>query len=164
MSRDLSRRDNLREDFVGNVMSLDLFSFVVGGFIGSGTFRDVYYYRPDTNCVLKVETGAQSFTNIQEWRIWEYYKKRPLGKLLAPCLDISPCGVYLLQAHATDIVGPELPTEVPALFTDMTPTNWGIYKKRVVCRDYANMTFMKNADTTTMRKADWRWKRTKVEE
>lgn len=157
-------RDKVKDYFRTNVISFELFDLMIGDHIATGAFREVFYYRPDHNFVIKFELNEQSFDNSTEWRIWNYFAKKPLGKWLAPCVEISPCGVILIQRHCADVVGPELPAEVPHLFTDLKPSNWGLYKKRVVCRDYANLRLMEQSDVKKMRPANWKWKTSPVKE
>jgi hypothetical protein len=43
--------------------ALDLF---FGAKLGSGQFRDVYVYAPDTSKVIKIERGSRCFSNVME--------------------------------------------------------------------------------------------------
>lgn len=157
-------REDVRGYFTRSAVSAEFFDLIVGDHLASGAFREVFHYAPDDRYVVKVELTQCLFYNIMEWRIWNFFQKKPLGKWLVPCHRISMGGTFLIQHKATDVFGPDLPEEVPELFCDLKQRNWGRYKGRVVCLDYANLRFMELADTEKKRRADWKWQTTRVKE
>ncbi len=88
---------------------------LIGKKIGEGLSRAVYEFN-DPNCwgrhidtgapmiasrsskyVIKVEKPGGMFQNVQEWTVWHWVNGTPLAKWFAPCISISPCGLYLVQ-------------------------------------------------------------------
>lgn len=119
----------------------DLFYLMAGDLIGKGMSRKVYEFLPDKKLVLKVEISGNNFQNVREWGIWnELSRWNPMSKWFAPCEDISPNGIYLLQRKVQQIPQEEYPKQVPVFFTDIKYSNFGIIyekgKKRFVCYDY----------------------------
>jgi hypothetical protein len=131
----------------------DLKDIFCGELLGEGMNRKVYRYRGDSTLVIKIETTHRSFQNVREWMIWNDFAHVPeVKKWLAPCVDISPCGIVLIQKFVDDIRGHELPKKMPKFLTDLKPANYGIFQKRVVCRDYGTAVLGLH---TVMRKAKW---------
>jgi hypothetical protein len=115
----------------------DLFNMLVGKDIGAGQYRRVYEHAFDKSMVIKQDSGA-NFSNIHEWMLWNELKDGPLGKWLAPVHFCSPRGLWIVQAKTRPIPIGKYPKRVPALFADIKPDNWGIYRGRPVCHDYGN--------------------------
>lgn len=87
--------------------------------------------------VVKVERATGRFQNVQEWSVWEWARGVPsLKKWLAPCISISPCGLYLIQQRVEPIRTKELPKRLPKFLIDTHRDNLGILNGRVVCCDY----------------------------
>ena len=83
----------------------DLFRLIVGNKIGSGEYRNVYQLNSNSNYVLKEEynTFRGLFCNVQEWTMWRDSLDTPYRQFLAPCLDISPSGRFLVMEKTTPI-------------------------------------------------------------
>jgi hypothetical protein len=107
--------------------------------------------------VIKFEVGSGDFNNVAEWDIWSNLKDHPkLGKWLAPCIAISPCGSILLQRYAGPLPDNKLPKKVPAFFTDIKSDNWGLINGRPVCRDYGHHRLYTVGPSARLIKANWR--------
>lgn len=119
-------------------MSKDLMWFILGEKIGSGMDREVFEFIPNKDYVIKVETNG--FQNVREWELWNEIKDTKMAKWFAPCIDISSCGIYLLQKRTEKIPQSEYPKKTPHFFTDQKYDNFGVIiekgKKRFVCHDY----------------------------
>lgn len=129
---------------------------MLGKKIGKGTSRSVYvlndpyswaiehkggpFSREETDrrspFVVKVEKPGGSHQNHAEWLIWSHVETTPLAKWLAPCISISPCGLYLIQARVDPLRTKEIPTHLPAFLQDVTRDNLGWLDGRIVCCDY----------------------------
>lgn len=103
--------------------------------IGRGTTREVYSFLFDPRYVVKYEHSVGTFCNVNEFRTWEY-SGGDMQKWLAPCIALSPCSRYLIQARTTPCKAEDLPRLVPAFFTDKGLPNFGWYEDRIVCHDY----------------------------
>jgi len=137
------------------LLSDALFAFV-GEFIGRGQFRCVYEFTLDPkNWVVKTEFADRSFANITEWQLWQDVKDTPGAKWFAPCRWISPGGTLLIQARTKPLK--DQPAKIPWYFTDRKTENFGTYKSRLVCHDYA-MTLLANpAQLTAPRMVKTSW-------
>ena len=141
-------------------MSRELYSMMIGKELGDGVARRVFEYVPNaSDTVIKIEDGAGSFQNVLEWTIWTDLAETAWGKRwLAPCIRISPCGVYLMQWR-TQPPGPTFkwPKKLPWVFTDRKKQNFGIFKGRLVCHDYGTLGigFTKGAPLGRMSAAEW---------
>jgi hypothetical protein len=124
---------------------------ICGTLIGTGSCRKVYHYKQNMNWVVKVESGAKDFANCIEWDTW-LHANPALRTWLAPCIDISPSGAVLIQAKVEPLRASELPKRIPALFTDLKISNWGLYEGRPVCLDYGWQRMNSNLDLV---KANW---------
>lgn len=80
-------------------------------------------------------------------------KDSPLKKWFAPCIDISPNGVFLLQKKTEPCSTSKYPTVVPSFFTDLKYQNFGLLNGKVVCFDYGTILFTNLNEKT--RKAKW---------
>lgn len=74
--------------------------------IAKGGHRHVYTTE-DPNIVVKIQQGEGRY-NRSEWEVWVALKNTTFAKHLVPCIDISPCGMYLLQQRGTP-----LPDDMP---------------------------------------------------
>ena len=141
--------------FGGNSIARDFSHLIIGKRLGGGVSRDVYGMPPDNKFVLKFETGEGWFQNVAEWHIWQSVQHSPkYAKWFAPCIEISPCGLVLVQKRTTPVIG-DLPTHMPAFFTDFKPANYGRIGKNVVAVDYGRNLLSQTGLTKRMRKADW---------
>jgi hypothetical protein len=135
-------------------------SMHVGSVIGNGAYRCVYEDLHDASCVIKVERRDRAtfhFANVLEWEVWQALRGTAVGRLIAPCLDISHNGQVLIQKKTEpldwkrDRAG--LPKELPRCFTDLALRNWGRLGKKIVCHDYGNTLIGVGTDA---RRAAWR--------
>lgn len=117
--------------------SSDLFNLICGKEVGRGQYRTVFEHHFDKKLVVKHDSG-ENWSNVNEFQLWCEFRDTPLGKWLAPVEWLSPRGLWLIQARTTPIAIGKFPKKVPALFADLKPSNWGIYKGRPVCHDYGN--------------------------
>jgi hypothetical protein len=121
---------------------MELFDFLRGKLLGSGATRDVYEFLPEPDkYVLKVEKtpcdneNRDWMQNTQEWLFWNNCAKSA-KRWLAPCLQLSRSGKYLLQRRATPITKQQRPLRLPAFITDIKDANLGIVDGKVVMVDY----------------------------
>lgn len=115
----------------------DLFHLLCGEEIGRGQYRVVYQHALDRRLVVKHDTRA-NWSNVQEYAMWCNLQDGALSKWLAPVEWLSPGGIWLIQAKTRPIPIGKYPKKVPAIFADIKPENWGLYKGRPVCHDYGN--------------------------
>ena len=134
--------------------SRDFFRLFIGEAIGNGMSRHVYQHAQDKDVVIKVEGSAGYFQNIVEWEIWKQVEGTVMQKWFAPCIDISPNGIFLLQKKVEVIPHSSYPKEVPDCFQDFKYQNFGRYNKRFVCCDYGNLVG-KKIFTEKFRKVKW---------
>jgi hypothetical protein len=143
-----------------NTITCDFFHLICSERLGKGVAREVYRSAFDPTMVFKFEKDAGSFQNIMEWETWQNVKftadlKNDYAQYFAPCLGISPCGTILAQRYARPLQDEELPKELPAFFTDIKKSNFGILNNKVVCVDYGNNLLMTRGLTHKKIKADW---------
>lgn len=133
----------------------DFFALMTGECLGWGQFRKVYVLATDPRWVIKFETGAQSFSNIVEWNLWNdaQHMHEDVRKWLAPCRMISPCGSILIQRRTTKAT--TFPDKVPAWMTDIKKSNFGMIGRQFVAHDYGNNLVANAGLTRRLRKADW---------
>lgn len=131
----------------------ELESFVCGEFLGSGIARDVYVFVQDNTRVIKIakDKGGQMH-NLVEWTIWDELKDTKQGKWLAPCIDVSDCGKYLIMKRAEKGRHKDYPKLVPKFLTDRKYDNYGWIGDNLVCVDYANILLSFNGK---LQKANW---------
>ena len=112
-------------------------SLFLGQELGHGMSRSVYVNAQDPTTVIKIEEGAKRFQNIREWETWKNYEYcKDVAKWLAPCVDISSCGLILIQKRVDPLLLEKAPNKMPAFLTDFKLNNFGIYKGKIVCSDY----------------------------
>jgi hypothetical protein len=153
----MEARDRLLLDFQSTV-SRDLMSLVVGDFIGEGSARMVFAYKPapDTH-VIKFETEAGQFQNICEWETWCWLRdNKDRARWLAPCTDISSNGAILVQRRVSPIRERELPKKLPAFLCDLKPENFGMLDGRVVAADYGTVMSCLEQAPLKLVAAEWR--------
>lgn len=114
----------------------DLWTLFVGDHIGSGMYRDVFEVKFDDDLVIKVEKEG-SYCNTREWIVWNDTTEEKWSDWLAPCVAISENGKFLIQQKTKRIINKQLPDKIPSFLDDTHFDNWGIYKNRLVCHDYA---------------------------
>ena len=78
-----------------------------------------------------------------------------MAKWFAPCLFISPNGLFLIQEKAIPCPKAMFPEKVPACMGDLKYKNFGLIKGKFVCFDYGSMPITNYAITTQFKKADW---------
>lgn len=119
----------------------ELAQFVLGKEIGRGMSRVVVEHPFDPELIIKIEDSTVHFQNVIEWETWRQFEYCPnVKKWLAPCLHISHSGTFLIQAKARDLRPGEQPKMLPKWISDHKMANFGIYKGKVVCRDYGLLT------------------------
>lgn len=152
---EIERRLALR-DLSATAMA-ELVHLLVGKRISHGVHRQVFGVHGRDDVVIKIEDAHKSFHNVREWETWLEVKDTARAGWFAPCVDISPCGVILMQQRvricgAYDIA--QLPRQVPACFNDLKIENWGYLGKELKCVDYSGAcNFLVNAKK--MRVAKW---------
>lgn len=123
---------------LGSVTRTDLVRVLLGDKIGEGMSRAVYSMAFNPDLVVKLEDKSESFQNIQEWEVWKWAQDSKWARWFAPCEAISPCGCVLVQRRASIFTASDrLPTELPSLFSDLKPGNFGRIGGKVVAVDYA---------------------------
>jgi len=129
---------------------------VIGDHIACGSTRCVYAHAMSPeDTVVKIEAGDALFCNVYEHQVWEHVEQTEFAKWFAPVRKISPCGTVLFMARCEPVHKTDLPTHVPAFFTDLKANNFGWYEGRVVCIDYGYHRFIERGMTKKLRKAVW---------
>lgn len=123
--------------------------------LGHGMTREVFSLGTDEYKVIKFELQSGHFQNVSEFQLWESVQHTELAKWFAPCYNISHCGRILIQARCEPLSAIALPAEVPAFFTDLKPSNWGVWDNHPVALDYGKHLMLEKGMTKRMRKADW---------
>ena len=131
----------------------DFFHLFLGDIIGAGEFRIVYHHAHRKDLVVKAEPNAHSFQNIAEWEFWMDNKDdKKVARWLAPCLYISPCGIFMVQNKTTTPELSQYPKVVPEFLTDLKRRNFGMLNKKLVAHDYG----LHNVKVPTrLKKAEW---------
>ncbi len=143
-------------DDTDSTSARDLRAMLIGAEIGRGSARTVSNCRLLPDVVIKAEFAAHSFQNIMEWEIWDRVQSvKHASGWFAPCVQISPCGLYLLQRKTEPIRFGELPEMIPAYFTDLKRENWGMLDGRPVCHDYGLLLATEVGLTKRMKRAHW---------
>ena len=124
----------------------DLVRYILGEYLGSGSFREVYRHNHWGGRVLKVEHKKHSncFENVLEYETWSLVLGTRWEKWFAPCESISPSGHILTQVYCHPMEDSDIPKMIPSFFCDVKSFNWGRYKGRIVCYDYGHSRFIKN--------------------
>lgn len=137
------------------IIGLDIAGMLLGDYIGSGAFRDVFAHATSEQHVVKVEDGAGSFHNIAEWETWKAVENTPYAKWFAPCSHISPAGTILVMRRVEHCSELFLPKRVPAFLTDLKVENWGLLDGNPVACDYGLTLLTERALTKAMRGVKW---------
>lgn len=145
-----------------DITQIDLNSFVVGDYIGSGTSRDVYHFPLIPNTVIKIEKSnkihnCNSFQNTTEWLIAEELYNTKDKIYLALPLYISPSGRVMLQEYARDLDVSDIEIlknmKFPSFLTDIKISNLGkTADGRIVFRDYGTSILTNNYRLRSIRK------------
>lgn len=124
--------------------------------IAVGSARQVWSSRAMPDCVIKIETGSQSFQNVTEWQLWNDLKHfKPVADWLAPCRWISPSGNILIMERTRPIPYDEYPDRLPKFFSDLKYQNYGKLKGRFVCHDYGLHCVATYGGTAITRRVKW---------
>ena len=135
----------------------ELADLFLGDVIGRGISRNVYAHRQDPTLVIKHESG-DGFANQIEWNVWNIVKETPWKKWFAPCVDISPCGLWLIQKKVEFPSHEKYPAKMPYFFTDFKYSNYGRIGKQWVACDYGDLSVLiSHGLTNKLKKAHW-WK------
>lgn len=115
----------------------DLAFLFVGKCLGYGQNRYVYEHEFDPTLVLKYEPTGDEFQNVLEWRVWQEVKDhKTLSVWFAPCIALSPNGVWLIQKKIKVLPKEKYPKKLPDFIGDTSYLNFGMLGKRFVCCDY----------------------------
>lgn len=121
--------------------------------IGAGIARKVFRSDLLPDYVIKTEENSGSFQNVLEWETWREVKDTKFAKWFAPCIEISSNGSVLVMKRTKPLTRD--PEKMPAFFTDMKRTNYGMLGRQPVCHDYGMTLLMQVGLTTRMRKPAW---------
>lgn len=122
-------------------MARDLGHMLIGSPLGYGQNRSVWGLEHRSDLVLKLEATGDEFQNPMEWRVWRAVEGTALEKWFAPCVAISPNGVWLLQKKITFPPRSEYPPKLPAFFPDTKFMNFGKLGKQWCACDYGTPSF-----------------------
>lgn len=146
--------DEILDCFTSTVPK-EFFKLMCGKRLGFGVGREVYENRQDPTTVIKFELGSQSFQNVIEWEVWFTVKDSDYAHWFAPCVDISPCGVILIQKRTEPCRREDLPKRMPAFLTDLKAENFGLIDGKLVAHDYGYTNLYCNGINAKTHKADW---------
>lgn len=127
--------------------------FFVGDMIGQGAYRRVYKLGRDDQ-VLKIEYCGKQFCNMVEWQVWNAVEHTDLAGWFAPCIDIDPMGIALIQQRTKPIdsedefrklVETTRGGVLPSFFDDIHYANFGTIDGLLVCHDYGFNHFLDEA-------------------
>lgn len=140
-------------DFAASIKN-DFLSLFCGELLGRGIGRLVYAHASAPDYVIKVEEASRSFQNAVEWETWSALKDTRYARWLAPCHQISPCGIVLIMSR-TKPLGRD-PLRMPDFLTDFKRTNYGLLDGRPVCHDYGLSNLLNHgAFASKMKKPEW---------
>lgn len=153
----MSKEKLISEFGPSNVIGREIMMTLIGPMIGEGHSRKVFEHAFREDLVIKIEANSKSFENIREYDFWQASYGTKYRKYLAPIEEISSCGIVLIQKKTSPVLMREMPELIPNIFQDLKVDNWGRYKKRIVCHDYAmNKSLNKSLKgKLKMRKANW---------
>lgn len=139
-------------------VQLEFNDLMLGPYLGGGVARKVYVFAPDPTKVVKLEMTQRQFQNVSEWQLWDETQwgvHQELRRWLAPCFFISHSGSVLIQGRTYPLH--QMPAEVPTIFTDLKPCNWGAYEGHPVAHDYGrNMVMPRGLNGgRRLKKAEW---------
>ena len=135
---------------------VDLQEMLLGEILGIGIHRKTGVFKPNPGLVIKCATERPNI-NVLEEEVWMMAEETSIAKWFAPCVSISPCGIFLLQKRVEHRPKSEYPKTVPAFFGDLKYKNFGWLDGQFVCCDYAGFisTSMTHKWSSRMKKADW---------
>lgn len=119
----------------------EAFKLMCGKKLGTGCNRIVYECKLMPEWVIKTERlNPNDFSNVREHHFWNQYKNnKAIAKWLAPCGEMSPDGVVLLQRRVEPLADDyKLPKTLPAFLSDLKRSNFGLLDGKLVCVDYAD--------------------------
>lgn len=134
----------------------DLKEFILGEKLGFGLNRTVYAYKLSPDYVLKCALEYPNI-NVLEEEVWQMVRDTDIAKWFAPCMQISQCGMYLLQKRVEQRPKSEYPKLIPSFFGDLKYKNFGWIDDQFVCCDYAGFvcTSMSHKWSGRLKKAEW---------
>lgn len=134
----------------------DLKELLFGEALGFGIHRKVGVFKPNPDLVIKCAMECPNI-NVLEEEVWQMVQYTNIAKWFAPCVDISPCGIFLLQKRVEQRPKSEYPKQIPSFFGDTKYKNFGWINGKFVCCDYAGFisTSMTHKWSGRMKKADW---------
>lgn len=155
----LERTKGVDDIFEDRSLLIDITQSLLGRQIGSGASRVVYENAQDKDEVIKIEYMTQG-DNWLEHRVWTQAKEfgkdlKWAKKWFAPVNWISPDGRILCMERTEEKPNKKRPKKVPDFFCDAKYENFGWYKGRLVCHDYAIIWRMMKTPTKKMQKVEW---------
>lgn len=151
----------MREDYKRKIKYLDdaklcleLLDVILGDFIGSGVYREVFQHPHFIDYVVKIEQG-NSRENAIEWDVWNSVKFTDNAKWFAPCTYISDNGVVLIQKKTKPLFSKPVkfvPEKIPSFFTDIKPDNFGWIGNQLVAHDYSFTAGIINSNVAASKK------------
>lgn len=140
----------------GKNILADLGKLFIGERLGAGVGREVYVNLMDEDTVIKYE--PEGFQNIKEWEMWQEVEMTKYAKWFAPCITISPNGIFLVQKRTYKPLKVDYPEKVPSFFMDKKYDNYGVIIekgiKKFVCHDYGSFSLI-NGLNNRLVNADW---------
>lgn len=116
---------------------LGLIDLIIGPYIGSGSFRDVYQHATNENWVVKIQRDDNQHSNIIEYELWGDIVYTDYKKWFAPIHWMSHNGKVIIQEKTRPITKDDiLPDKIPSFITDVKQSNFGFIGKQLVCHDY----------------------------
>lgn len=134
----------------------DLQSLLFGQLLGIGIHRKVGVFKPDPTLVIKCALECPNI-NALEYEVWQMVKETGIARWFAPVASMSPSGMFLLQERVERIAKKDYPKMIPSFFSDQKYSNYGLWRGKFVCCDYAGFisTSMSHKWNDKMKKADW---------
>ena len=138
-----------------------LLSLLVGDFLGSGVYRDVYVNALNEKQVLKVaKDGHGVVANAKEFDLWSEVsgfkgEMQWVKDWFCPVVSLSYNGAVLIMERTFEKPTKKLPDEVPSFMFDVHKGNFGWIGNKFVCHDYAAIPFYRDAVKKKMKKAHW---------
>jgi hypothetical protein len=120
-------------------VTIDLHEMFLGERLGGGLSREVFVYQLNPKWVVKIETGANHFQNVNEYKVWQMVKGTWAESLFAPVHYISPLGTALIMDRTREgnpKTDKRFPKKVPEFLADARGCNWGLLRGRWVLHDY----------------------------
>lgn len=128
------------KDIKAQAQAIEFIDLCLGNLIDNGSTRYVYECRLNKDYVIKVENSTELVVkqNIVEWGFWNInINNTDVTRWLAPLVDISPCGTFLIQRRCKALPDDYiLPEYVPKFLTDVKRDNFGLFDGTLVCMDY----------------------------